>query len=72
MAEERAPPRPFPDWRWRTFPVFFAFAVGALAMALLTALAPWAFPAFLIAAVFLLAFGLAHVATRVLIARRRR
>ena len=41
-------------------------------MAVLTALAPGAFPAFLIAAVFLVAFGLAHVATRVLIARRRR
>jgi hypothetical protein len=22
--------RPFPDWRWRTFPVFFAFVVGLL------------------------------------------
>jgi|GEM_PF-2177541 len=23
-------PRHFPDWRWRTFPVFFAFIVGLL------------------------------------------
>jgi len=24
-------PRRFPEWRWRTFPVFFAFVVGLLA-----------------------------------------
>lgn len=23
-------PRRFPDWRWRTFPVFFAFVIGLL------------------------------------------
>ena len=59
-----------PDWRWRTFPVFFAFVVGLLAMALVAGSIigfglSWV-------AVLGVAFGLAHILTRQFIARRRR
>jgi hypothetical protein len=47
-------------WQWRTFPVGFAFALGALVMALLVWIAPGAFYIFLVSAVFLTVFGVAH------------
>lgn len=47
-------------WQWRTFPVFFAFAVGALVMGLLIWIAPGAFYIFFISALFLSVFGVAH------------
>jgi fatty acid desaturase len=47
-------------WQRRTFPVFFAFAIGALVMGVLVLIAPAAFTIFLIGAVFLTVFGVAH------------
>jgi hypothetical protein len=47
-------------WQWRTFPVFFAFALGALLMGMLIWIAPGAFYIFLVTAVFLSVFGVAH------------
>ena len=47
-------------WQWRTFPVFFALAIGALVMGLLIWIAPGAFYVFLISALFLSVFGVAH------------
>jgi hypothetical protein len=43
-----------------TFPVFFAFSAGALATSLLVLIAPGAFYIFLITALFLCLFGVAH------------
>jgi len=62
-----------PAWEWRTFPVFFAFACGAFLILLVaprpnTSLYSVLFFLFLGAT----AFGLAHIFTRVFIARRRR
>lgn len=57
-------------WQWRTFPVFFAFAVGALVMGLLIWIAPGAFYVFLISALFLSVFGVAHYFGRALRAYR--
>lgn len=48
-------------WQWRTFPVFFAFALGALLMGMLIWIAPSAFYIFLVTAVFLSVFGVAHL-----------
>lgn len=67
-----AAPAALPDWQWRTFPVAFAFVLGALAMALLVALAPRAFPVWLSIALFGVAFGLAHILGRRWLATRRR
>jgi VIT1/CCC1 family predicted Fe2+/Mn2+ transporter len=58
-------PRQAP-WQWGTFPVFFAFAIGALVMGLLVLIAPRAFTVFLIGAVFLSVFGVAHFFGRTL------
>lgn len=67
-GESRAPetattkPAPAPEapWQWRTFPVFFAFAFGALLMGMLILMLPGAFYIFLVTAVFLSVFGVAH------------
>lgn len=48
------------EWQWRTFPVGFAFALGALIMGLLVWVAPGSFYVFLIGAFFLTVFGIAH------------
>jgi hypothetical protein len=53
-------------WQWRTFPVFFAFAIGTLIMGLLIWIAPGAFYIFLIGALFFTVFGLAHYFGRAL------
>ena len=60
-----------PDWQWRTFPVFFAFASGALFSFLLLVLR---IPAVAVLALVLfgVAFGLAHIVTRRFVARRDR
>ena len=59
-----------PDWRWRSFPVFFAFVCGAMAIFLLSAvLRP---DLLFFGALFGVAFGLAHIVTRLLVARRGR
>jgi len=34
-SEETGPSRSLPTWKWRTFPVLFAFAAGALLMAVI-------------------------------------
>jgi hypothetical protein len=62
-------PRQAP-WQWGTFPVFFAFAIGALVMGLFVLIAPRAFTVFLIGAVFLCVFGVAHFFGRSLRAYR--
>ena len=65
-----SPPAPAPapeaPWQWRTFPVGFAFALGALLMGMLTWIAPGAFYIFVISAFFLSVFGLAHYFGRAL------
>ena len=48
-------------WQWRTFPVFFAFALGLLVMGMLVWIAPAAFYIFLVTAVFLSVFGVTHM-----------
>lgn len=57
------------QWEWRTFPVFFAFSVGMVVMGLLvtTEIALVVF----IAGLFGVAFGIAHIATRAIVAWRR-
>ena len=69
-AEAEAPPA-LPDWQWRAFPVFFAFAVGMLVMGIVAPLPGISFAAFVISLAGV-AFGLAHIVTRRFIARRRR
>lgn len=66
-------PAPHLEWQWRTFPVFFAFVCGGLLILLIgpkpnTDLYSVLFFVYLGA----VAFGLAHMATRLFIARRRR
>ena len=62
--------QPLAQWNWRTFPVIFAFVVGVVIMGLATA-EPTLFAVFFFAGLFGVAFGLAHIVTRVIIARRR-
>ena len=31
-AQSKPSPRSFPEWNWRTFPVFFAFILGVVIM----------------------------------------
>ena len=57
-------------WRWRSFPVFFAFVCGAFVMGLLVT-SP-AGPIFFYLALFGVAFGGAHMVTRWLAERRMR
>jgi hypothetical protein len=60
-----------PDWNWRSFPVMFAFAAGILVMGLAVAV-PGLSLAVFIAGIFGVAFGMAHIVTRAIVARRRR
>lgn len=63
-AAERSPDgasRP-PEWRWRTFPVAFAFALGSLIAAVL--IAGGLFYPVLYLALFGVSFGLAHMIVR--------
>ena len=62
--------QPLAQWNWRTFPVIFAFVAGVVIMGLATA-EPRFFAVFFFAGLFGVAFGLAHIVTRVIIARRR-
>jgi len=57
-------------WRWRSFPVFFAFVCGAFIMGLL--ITSPAGPVFFYLALFGVAFGAAHIVTRWLAERRMR
>ncbi len=61
---------PLVQWNWRTFPVLFAFVTGVVLMGLATVAEPFFF-VFFFAGLFGVAFGLAHIVTRVIIARRR-
>ncbi len=58
-------------WNWRTFPVAFAFVLGMLTMALAATVGP-VFLFLFFVALFGLAFGLAHILTRSIAARRKR
>jgi len=59
------------EWRWRTFPVGFAFVLGAFVMAGLILIAPGAFYILLVTALFFLIFGIAHYFGRALRDYRR-
>jgi len=50
------------DWRWWTFPVFFAFVVGLL-LGILVAFSPLAFIIFYVS-LFAVVFGAVHLITR--------
>jgi membrane associated rhomboid family serine protease len=59
-------------WRWRSFPVFFAFVCGAFVMGTLNGVTnPVGLVAFTLA-LFGVAFGAAHMVTRWLAERRAR
>ena len=70
MTKAEASPAP-PDWRWRTFPVFFGSVCGALVMAFLIGAVPGLFVVFFFVALFGVSFGLAHILGRTVFARRR-
>ena len=72
----RATPTPIfkttAGWRWRSFPVFFAFVCGAFVMGLLNGVTnPVGLVAFYLG-LFGVAFGAAHMVTRWLAERRSR
>ena len=60
------------QWQWRTFPVIFAFATGAVLMGFAAMAEPTLFAVFFFAGLFAVAFGLAHIVTRVIVAGRRK
>ena len=60
----KAPPkaqRTFPEWNWRTFPVFFAFVTGIVIMGLV---APTPVGLIFFGGLFGLAYGVAHIIAR--------
>jgi hypothetical protein len=59
-------------WRWRSFPVFFAFVCGAFAMGLLNGVTNPVGAVFFYLTLFGVAFGAAHIVTRWLAERRKR
>jgi hypothetical protein len=59
-------------WRWRSFPVFFAFACGGFAMGLLNGVTNPVGAVFFYLALFGVAFGAAHMVTRWLAEQRTR
>ena len=63
--------QPLAQWQWRTFPVLFAFAAGAVLMGVATVADPL-FLVLFFAGLFGVAFGLAHIVTRVIVGRRRK
>jgi len=70
-----APPSTFmttAGWRWRSFPVFFAFVCGAFVMGLLNGVTNPVGAVFFYLALFGVAFGIAHMVTRWLAERRMR
>ncbi len=70
----RAQPKPaarsFPEWNWRTFPVFFAFILGVVIMGIAIA-SPALGLVFFFGGLFGLAYGVAHILARVWATRRR-
>ncbi len=69
-AQPKPSLRPLPEWNWRTFPVFFAFIVGVVLMGLAIA-SPALSLVFFFGGLFGLAYGVAHILTRLWVARRR-
>ena len=63
--------QPLARWQWRTFPVVFAFVTGVVLMGLATVADPLFFVLFF-AGLFGVAFCLAHIVTRVIVAGRRK
>ena len=64
----KAQPRLPPEWNGRTFPVFFAFVAGIVIMGLV---ANTLLGLIFFGGLFGLAFGVAHILTRMWVARRR-
>ena len=65
----RAQPSVLPEWNWRTFPVFFAFVAGIVVMGIV---ANTLLGLIFFGGLFGLAYGAAHILTRIWLARRRR
>ena len=65
--------RPLPEWKWRTFPVYFAFSLGAfvgLYLGLIAAAGPaWLGTAVFITVAILLGLGLSRLTTRWLVTK---
>lgn len=59
------------DWQWRTFPVAFAFTLGALCFGVLAG-TTGAFEPLFFVALFGVSFGVAHMITRSLRGYRNR
>jgi hypothetical protein len=70
-------PSPLPEWRWRTFPVYFAFALGAFIFTYVGVVVgatsdsngPAVFVLFITVAL-LMGFGMSRITTRWLLTRR--
>ena len=62
--------RSFPEWNWRSFPVFFAFIVGVVVMGIAIA-SPALGLVFFFGGLFGLAYGVAHILSRLWASRRR-
>jgi len=67
--------RPLPEWKWRTFPVYFAFSLGAfigLYLGLIVAATgnDWAGTAVFVTVALMLGLGLSRLTTRWLVTRR--
>lgn len=69
-AQPKPAPRSFPEWNWRTFPVFFAFILGVVIMGIAIA-SPALGLVFFFGGLFGLAYGAAHILTRLWVGRRR-
>ena len=63
--------QPLAQWSWRTFPVLFAFVAGVVLMGFAAMAGPTLFAIVFFAGLFGVAFALAHIVTRVIVARRR-
>ncbi|MCH8025289.1 MAG: hypothetical protein IH866_00715 [Chloroflexi bacterium] len=63
--------QPLAQWNWRTFPVLFAFVAGVVLMGFAAMVGPTLFAVVFFAGLFGVAFCLAHIVTRVIIAGRR-
>lgn len=72
--KEPARPLPMPDWKWKTFPVYFAFAIGGF-LGMYTGVVASVDDSryFTIVAIFwavLLGFGFSRFSTRWILSRR--
>jgi hypothetical protein len=71
-AGPKGPPRPeLPDWKWLSFPVFFAFSLGIVVDGFVSGDPLMRF-IFFAGGLCATAFGVAHIVTRHWIANRRR